>query len=259
MVGDYRVQRVLRSEATGVVYVASHLVLPRMAAVKVMHRTEEYLRAMAVQILREACLLEALASPGAPRIFECGMLGDKRPWIAFELIEGPSLAEVLDSDGPLHASDLVHLLRDVGETLDQLHAMGAVHARLIEDAIVCNPKRAVLRDWSHATTVASECATHAPADDIHALGIVAFHAAMGIGARTRTDDQVAHVPAELLALIDDMLGDLARRPTAAEVVACVAAFEVPTLRERRWTPVYGSAPIQVVEATLPSTRAKPSS
>ena len=97
-VGDYRIDQELRSEDTGLVYAATHLVLPRRAAVKVMHPAHAYMRSLAVQILREACVLEALSHPGVPRVYECGVLDDKRPWVALELITGDTIAELVASE-----------------------------------------------------------------------------------------------------------------------------------------------------------------
>ena len=90
-VGDYEIARELRREDTGVVYLGTHIVLPRQAEVKVMHATHTMIRAAAVSVLREACLLEALSHPGIPRVFECGMLADRRPWTAFAHSNGVAL------------------------------------------------------------------------------------------------------------------------------------------------------------------------
>ena len=80
-IGDYVVEREVAYEAAAIVYFATHVVLPRQAHVKVSHPG---LRPAAVQLLREACILEALSHPGAPRVYECGVLADRRPWSSIE-------------------------------------------------------------------------------------------------------------------------------------------------------------------------------
>src|SRR5678816_1580451 len=90
---------------------------------------------MAIRVLREACLLEALSHPGIPRVFECGILPDRRPWAAFERIDGATLGSLIAS-GPMTISDAVSVLRDVGDLLAHAHARGVVHCRLTVDAIV---------------------------------------------------------------------------------------------------------------------------
>ena len=141
-VGDYRIERELRSEDTGLVYAATHLVLPRRAAVKVMHPAQAYMRALAVQILREACVLEALSHPGVPRVYECGVLDDKRPWVALELITGDTVAELVARQ-PLALGDLVMMVQATADVLEHAHARGVVHNRLTDASIVRTPTRAV--------------------------------------------------------------------------------------------------------------------
>src|SRR5262245_49046278 len=57
-IGDYQVEREVAYEEASVVYLATHVVLPRKAYVKVTHPAS---RSAAVQLLREACILEALS------------------------------------------------------------------------------------------------------------------------------------------------------------------------------------------------------
>ena len=76
-VGDYHIERELGEDATGIIYLATHVVLPRQAHLKV---SRGGARAAAIHLLREACILEALARPGhpgIPHVHECGVLGDR--------------------------------------------------------------------------------------------------------------------------------------------------------------------------------------
>src|SRR4051812_46264386 len=96
-IGDYRVAREAAIEETSVVYLATHVVLPRQAELKVTHPGS---RTAAIQLLREACILEALSHAGIPRVHECGVLSDRRPWSAIERMSGATLKQ-LAGDGPL--------------------------------------------------------------------------------------------------------------------------------------------------------------
>jgi hypothetical protein len=219
-IGDYRIEREVRHEDTGMVYAGVHLVLPRIAAIKVMHPSQAWLRALAVQILREACILEALSHPGIPRVFECGVLSDKRPWVAMELVEGASIAE-MSHEGPLAISDLVVALRATADVLEHAHARGVVHHRLNEGSIVRTPSRPSpfsVRGWgdvvTHDSTLAAE-----PSGDIYALGVVAFRALTGrdLEAGASAQDLCPAAPVELTHLIDEMLREPGGRPTAGDV------------------------------------------
>ncbi len=220
-IGDYTIERVVRSEDTGVVFGAVHLVLPRYAAIKVMHPSQAWLRSLAVQMLREACILEALSHPGVPRVFECGVLTDTRPWVAMELIEGTSISELVH-EGPLAVSDLVVAIRTVADVLEHAHARGVVHHRLTESCVVRTPNRSSpfsVRGWGDVVTHDSNLAAE-PSSDILALGGFAFRALTATqltpGASARASSPSA--PAELTALIDDMLAsEPTARPSAGDV------------------------------------------
>ena len=109
-IATYRVERELGSTTTGILYQAVHLVLPRRAVIKVGHaaRSQQF----AIQLLREACLLEALNHPGIPHLYESGLLEDRRPWFAFEMIEGMTLSERM-INGPLPSADVATILADL--------------------------------------------------------------------------------------------------------------------------------------------------
>jgi serine/threonine protein kinase len=220
-IGDYIVRAELQNEDMGVVYEAVHLVLPRRAALKVMHQSNVWLKSLAVQMLREACILEALSHPGAPRVYECGVLPDKRPWVALELIDGRTLAQEM-AEGAIAPADMIQILRTIGDVLAHAHARGVVHHHISERVIVRTPDRAVpvcLRGWSEVGTQDSSRDID-PATDILALGAVAYRALTG--AVLVPHDSAAWLSASpdaaLAQLLADMLSpDPVLRPTAAEV------------------------------------------
>lgn len=197
------------------VFEGVHLVLPRRAAIKIPHLDRKQL---AVQMLREACILEALSHPGVPRIYECGVLADKRPWVALELIDGTSLSDEM----PIAIADLAMVMRSVGDILAHAHARGVVHHRLGEGVVILTPQRlspVTVRGWGDVVTRDSHRAAD-PSSDIHALGAIAFRTLTG---RVLTPDASAQAmcpeaPGELTKLIDDMLApEPSARPSAVEV------------------------------------------
>src|SRR5262245_7281597 len=178
-IGDYHVEREVSYEENAVVYLGTHVVLPRQAYLKVTHPGS---RAAAVQLLREACILEALSHAGIPRVHECGVLADRRPWCAIEVMPGVKLSRIL-ADGPIAMADLVIALRDLADVLRHAHERGVVHGRLTAGAIVCTQRRRcghAIADWGDAHTLDSESGVIVdPRDDIHALGGIAFRALTG--------------------------------------------------------------------------------
>ncbi len=218
-------------------YLGTHLVLPREAELKVMHGSHAWIREAAVSVLREACLLEALSHPGIPRVFECGVLPDRRPWSAFAHVHG----EPIDG-GVLPISDLVPILRDAGEILEHAHARGVTHGRVIAANFVRvegGRFPLCLRGWADATTRDAAEAL-APSRDILGLGQIAFRALTGDApGSASTAERCPNAPTELTTLIDRML---AREVGATEVRACATwlAATVELIPTRaRWTPVHG--------------------
>jgi hypothetical protein len=247
-IGDYHVERQVAYEENAVVYLATHVVLPRQAYLKVTHPGS---RDAAIHLLREACILEALCHAGIPRVHECGVLPDRRPWSALERVPGVTFAKFA-GDGPVAVADLVVALRDVADILRHAHERGVVHRRLAATAIVRTQRRRCFHaivDWRDAHTFDTEAPlTVDPRDDIHALGEVAFRALTGVAAdAVSTQAYCPAAPDELVALIDQMLAEPVARPTAAEVFEhalwlCDALEIAPLLQRPRWTPPQGYVP-----------------
>lgn len=218
-IGDYVIERELAYDASSIVYVATHVVLPRQAHIKVTHPGS---RPAAVQLLREACLLEALCHPGVPRVHECGVLPDRRPWSAIERMPGTSF-ERFAGDGPVALCDLVVALRDLADILQHAHERGVVHRRLTARTILRTQRRRsayAIEGWGDARTLDAQAETPVdPRDDVHALGEIVFRALTGRdpqpGASAATHSSA--VPVELVALIDQMRAEPIVRPAADEV------------------------------------------
>src|SRR5216110_2764901 len=120
-VGNYRIERELGPTGSGVLLLARHLVLPRRAIIKVVHAAFAAVQPFVVQTLREACILEAIAHPGVPVVYESGVLSgilpERRPWFAFERISGPTLEELL-VPGSLAPVEVAGLIRDLADILE---------------------------------------------------------------------------------------------------------------------------------------------
>jgi serine/threonine-protein kinase len=245
-IGDYVVDREVAYESAAIVYFATHVVLPRQAHIKVTHPGS---RSSAVQLLREACILEALSHPGVPRVHECGVLSDRRPWSAIELMPGTALDRFV-GDGAIALSDAVVALRDVADILRHAHERGIVHRRLTASAILHTQRRRsvyAIEDWADARTHDAEAGAVVDArDDVFALGAVMFRALTGRDAEPG-DSLATHcsaAPTELIAVLDQMLAEPVARPTADDIYdralwLCETLEASPLLERPRWTPPAG--------------------
>ena len=204
MVGAYRIVREIGRGGMATVYEAVHSVLPRRAAVKVMHGALLRQPGMATRMVQEATILDEVRHPGVVRVFECNLLPDRRPWIAMELVEGETLADRLHYAGTLPALEVATLLADIADVLAAVHRAGVVHRDLKPDNLLCTPsdRDYALRvlDWGVARVgpigrltmdgmtpgtpiyMSPEQATGhdigAPCD-IYSLGVIAYEALTG--------------------------------------------------------------------------------
>ncbi|HEY4240117.1 MAG TPA: protein kinase [Kofleriaceae bacterium] len=240
-IGDYKIGKALPACRSELAYEGTHIVLPRRARLTVMHPRFTGVRPVAVRIVREACILEAISHPGVPRVFECGVI-DRRPWIATELVCEPTLGDEL-AERALSVSAVITLLRDAAEVLAAAHRRGVVHRALTPDAIQRTPNRSFpicMTGWGDAAVgegalpqFVADDARHyrAPelarggaelADgraDVYALGAIA-HEALTLALPIVSVPRYMGIPAEISRLLERMLApDPVARPSAAEVRA----------------------------------------
>ncbi|HUJ57511.1 MAG TPA: serine/threonine-protein kinase [Kofleriaceae bacterium] len=237
LVGSYRLVKEIGRGGMGVVYQAEHIVLPRRAAIKVMHATLRRLPGMATRMVQEAAILERLRHPGVVKVHECNLLPDLRPWIAMELVAGETLAGRLANAATLSPLDVARLLVDVADVLAAVHARGVVHRDLKPDNLILTPGDAgyPLRviDWGVArlgpigritldgmtpgTPIymsPEQAAGHhiAAPCDIYSLGVIAYEALAGhppFDGRTLAEVVCMHVTSEAAPLADKTCAPIA--------------------------------------------------
>ncbi len=222
-IGRYRVTAVLGRGAMGEVLRAHDERLGRDVAIKRVKNVFGGLAAAGFQARfdAEARALAALAHPGVVQVFDLGVDGDE-PYLVMELIEGPTLRNLVIDGGPLPARDVCALGIQLARALEAAHARGIVH-RDVKPANVLRTPGGVwkLADFgvahmpdSEATVsgqflgtpayAAPEALTQgvfSPASDVYGLGATLYEAATG--ARPRGDATMA----ELIKLSDQPVLD----------------------------------------------------
>ncbi len=118
----FRVERLAGVGGMGEVHRALDLHTGRAVALKV---TREGVEDEA-RFLREATLLESLTDPGIVGHLGHGRLGDGRPFLAMEWLEGESLSERL-ARGRLEVPEATVIVRAVARALGAAHRRGIVH------------------------------------------------------------------------------------------------------------------------------------
>ena len=108
------------------VYLARDDELDRPVAIKVLagHLADDPV--FRDRFVREARLAAGLSHPNIVQIYDAGE-DDGNPYIVMEYVDGRSLADELDLDGPLDPARVVDLGVQVCAGLEHAHAAGLVH------------------------------------------------------------------------------------------------------------------------------------
>jgi eukaryotic-like serine/threonine-protein kinase len=123
----YRVTRKIGEGGMGSVYEAQHVVLNKSVAVKVLREKFLDRPTVAKRLVQEAQLASAIRHEHIIDITDSGATDDGRTFVVMELIEGPSLAELLRREGALTERRALAIARQVVSALGAAHARGIVH------------------------------------------------------------------------------------------------------------------------------------
>lgn len=209
--GRYRLHQSLGRGGMGVVWRARDEYLQRNVAIKEVRHADSSAREESEppmpRTLREARAAAQLRHPGIVTVHDV-VTYDDRPWIVMELIEGRSLADVLQDDGPLSEPRTAEIGIQVLRALEAAHQHGVLHRDVKPGNIMLDGDRVVLTDFGIAMIdgaevltetgkligspeyIAPECidgheATHA--SDLWAVGVTLYSVLAGRSPFRRTD------------------------------------------------------------------------
>ncbi|MBA3319235.1 MAG: serine/threonine protein kinase [Gemmatimonadales bacterium] len=123
---DYELLELLGTGGFGRVYRVRDLQLERLVALKVLHPALIQDPAVVERFRREAQLAARLDHPNIVNIYDIGGRSGLI-WYTMELIDGPSLAQLVERDGPLPLDKVLRLLREALSALAHAHGFGLVH------------------------------------------------------------------------------------------------------------------------------------
>lgn len=124
--GRYEVLEPLGSGGMAVVYRAWDPLLQIHRAIKVLHEEAVSHRTLRKRFMTEASTLTRLVHPNVLRIYEVGE-DDGRCWYAMDLIEEGTLQRRLEREGPLPATEALHITFQVLQALGSAHKAQIVH------------------------------------------------------------------------------------------------------------------------------------
>ncbi len=131
--GSYHLVEPLGTGGMGEVWRARHRLLAREAAIKLVRpeqlgaRPEAESKTVLRRFEREAQATAMLNSPHTIQVFDFGVTQDGAFYYVMELLAGRDLESLVREFGPLPASRVIYLMRQVAHSLADAHARGLVH------------------------------------------------------------------------------------------------------------------------------------
>jgi serine/threonine protein kinase len=138
--GKYRIERLLGRGGMGAVYLAEHLLLGRLRALKFISSELNQDPALLKRFRREALAASELHHPNVVQVLDLDQAEDGAPFIAMEYIEGEDLCHLL-AHGPLPVERALALARGIALGLGAAHSKHILH-RDVKPAnilIACEP------------------------------------------------------------------------------------------------------------------------
>ncbi|MEA2488007.1 MAG: eukaryotic-like serine/threonine-protein kinase [Actinomycetota bacterium] len=201
--GRYAVIEPVGSGGMAEVYRARDELLGREVAVKVLHERFARDRAFVERFKREAQSAANINHPNIVSLYDYGSDGDTY-YIVMEFIDGRSLAEVIEQEGPLLPERAAEIASEVAQALQRAHATGLVHRDIKPSNVMLTSSgqtkvtdfgiaRALGSDAEQTMTqtgmvigtaayLSPEQAQGAPVDersDVYALGVVLYEMLTG--------------------------------------------------------------------------------
>ena len=133
--GQYTLEAKLGEGGMGVVYRASHALLRRPCAVKLL-LTRHSSPAAAARFEREVQLTAALTHPNTVTVFDYGRTPEGVFYYAMEYLEGATLSQLIEVDGEQTPARVVMILSQVASALKEAHSIGLIHRDIKPSNIV---------------------------------------------------------------------------------------------------------------------------
>jgi serine/threonine-protein kinase len=144
---QYRLHGRIGAGGMGEVYLAEHRLLKRPCALKLIAPDRAGDPRALARFEREVRTTARLSHPNTVEIYDYGRTDDGRFYYVMELLDGLSLADLVERHGPLPPGRVIFLLRQACGALAEAHAAGLVH-RDLKPANIFAARRGHLHDFA---------------------------------------------------------------------------------------------------------------
>jgi tetratricopeptide (TPR) repeat protein len=222
-IGHYKIVGQIGAGGMGIIYKAEDVMKKSdPVAIKVIREEFSKDENQRKRFLNEAILVDQLNHPNIIKVYERGEF-NQQLYIAMEMLDGPSLAEIIGKGEMLPLQDCIDIMNQLVVTIHRIHAKGIVHRDLKPDNIIVinrdsNKNFVKLLDFGLARSQLLSSLTgsgeiigtinylppeqishrvYSPASDIYSLGVVFYE------LLTLEKPYIGELPVEIIKQILD--------------------------------------------------------
>jgi serine/threonine protein kinase len=137
----YHILEKLGEGGMGAVYLGEHVKMGRKSAIKVLTQSLAQDHEAIARFNREASNAARINHPNVCAIYDFGETNEGLIFLAMEYIEGESLTDLVQREGPLGPYRAATIVRQAGSALQAAHDLGIVHRDLKPDNIMITRSR----------------------------------------------------------------------------------------------------------------------
>src|SRR5690242_17185989 len=126
----YSVEERLSAGGMGAVYRARHLSMDRPVAIKVLHQRLLADEGSRIRFQREARAAVRLQHQNAVSVTDFGETADGYVYLVMELLEGPTLREILVKEAPIETARAISIMLQASAAVAAAHEAGIIHRDL---------------------------------------------------------------------------------------------------------------------------------
>jgi serine/threonine-protein kinase len=136
LASKYRIEERISEGGMGTVYRATHILMEKAVAIKVLHPSLAADDKIVARFTREAKAASRISNPHALNVTDFGDSENGIVFLVMEYLRGKTLKEVIRGEGPMPLARVVEVTRQICGALDAAHAEGVVHRDLKSDNIM---------------------------------------------------------------------------------------------------------------------------
>jgi serine/threonine-protein kinase len=134
--GRYRIEEQLGEGGMGVVYLASHTVLGKKLALKVLRGEMAKDEDTVKRFMQEAQAATAIGQQNIIDISDFGQLPDGTTYFVMEHLDGMALTKLIKQGGSVPMVDAIRIVRQIAAALGAAHQVGVIHRDLKPDNVM---------------------------------------------------------------------------------------------------------------------------